>query len=53
MQAVQNAEYNHALEYSIRRANKLKVPVKKEGEIVLPIVSDVNVKDIWDIIKPK
>ena len=27
MQAAQRAEYNHALEYSIRRANKLKVPV--------------------------
>ena len=27
MQAAQRAEYNHALEYSISRANKLKVPV--------------------------
>jgi deoxyribodipyrimidine photo-lyase len=27
MQAAQRAEYNHALECSIRRANKLKVPV--------------------------
>ena len=27
MQAAQRVEYNHALEYSIRRANKLKVPV--------------------------
>ena len=27
MQAAQRAEYNHALEYSIRRANELKVPV--------------------------
>ena len=27
MQAAQRAEYNHALEYSVRRANKLKVPV--------------------------
>jgi deoxyribodipyrimidine photo-lyase len=27
MQASQRAEYNHALEYSIQRANKLKVPV--------------------------
>ncbi|UCE37230.1 MAG: deoxyribodipyrimidine photo-lyase, partial [Thermoplasmata archaeon] len=27
MQAAQRAEYNHALEYSIRTANKLKVPV--------------------------
>ena len=27
MQAAQRAEYNHALEYSIRMANKLKKPV--------------------------
>jgi deoxyribodipyrimidine photo-lyase len=27
MQAAQRAEYNHALEYSIRRANELNVPV--------------------------
>lgn len=27
MQAAQRTEYNHALEYSIQRANKLKVPV--------------------------
>lgn len=27
MQAAQRAEYNHALEYSIRRSNKLKLPV--------------------------
>jgi len=31
----------------------MRLPLKKEGEIVLPTVSDVNVKDIWDIIKPK
>jgi len=27
MQAAQRAEYNHALEYAIRRANELKKPV--------------------------
>jgi len=27
MQAAQRTEYNHALEYSIRRANELKKPV--------------------------
>ena len=27
MQAAQRTEYNHALEYSIRRANELKIPV--------------------------
>jgi LEA14-like dessication related protein len=31
----------------------IRLPLKKEGEIVLPTVSDVDVKDIWDIIKPK
>jgi len=31
----------------------MRLPLKKEGEIVLPTVSDVDVKDIWDIIKPK
>ena len=31
----------------------MRLPLKKEGEIVLPTVSDVNVKNIWDIIKPK
>ena len=31
----------------------MRLPLKKEGEIVLPTVSDINVKDIWDIIKPK
>jgi LEA14-like dessication related protein len=31
----------------------MRLPLKKEGEIVLPTVSDVNVKDIWDIIKSK
>jgi len=31
----------------------MRLPLKKEGEIMLPTVSDVEVKDIWDIIKPK
>jgi LEA14-like dessication related protein len=31
----------------------MRLPLKKEGEVVLPTVSDVNVKNIWDIIKPK
>ena len=31
----------------------IRLPLKKEGEIVLPTVSNVDVKDIWDIIKPK
>jgi len=31
----------------------IRLPLKKEGELVLPTVSDTNIKDIWDIIKPK
>ena len=31
----------------------MRLPLKKEGEIVLPTVSDVDVKDIWDVIKLK
>jgi len=31
----------------------MKLPLKKEGELVLPAVSDVNARDVWDIIKPK
>jgi hypothetical protein len=30
----------------------MRLPLKKEGELVLPNISDINVKDIWDIIKP-
>lgn len=30
----------------------MRLPLKKEGELVLPSISDINVKDIWDIIKP-
>lgn len=29
----------------------IRLPLKKEGELVLPSVSDTNIKDIWDIIK--
>ncbi|OHB59204.1 MAG: hypothetical protein A2167_07450 [Planctomycetes bacterium RBG_13_46_10] len=31
----------------------IRLPIKKEGEVVLPTVSDINIKDIWDVIKPK
>ncbi len=31
----------------------IKIPLKKEGELVLPSISETTVKDIWDIIKPK
>jgi LEA14-like dessication related protein len=30
----------------------IRLPLKKEGELVLPSVSGTKVKDIWDIIKP-
>jgi len=31
----------------------IRLPLKKEGEVVLPTLSDTNMKDIWDVIKPK
>ena len=31
----------------------MRLPLKKEGEIVLPAVSDIDAKGIWDIIRPK
>jgi LEA14-like dessication related protein len=31
----------------------IKVPLKKEGEIVLPALADVDAKSIWDLIKTK
>jgi LEA14-like dessication related protein len=30
----------------------IRLPLKKEGELVLPSISDTKVKDIWNIIKP-
>jgi LEA14-like dessication related protein len=29
----------------------LKLPLRKEGELVLPNVSDIDVKDIWELIR--
>jgi len=34
----------------------MRLPLKKEGELVLPTVSDIDVNDVknvWDFIKPK
>ena len=31
----------------------IRLPLKKEGEVVLPNISDISPNDIWDIIKPK
>jgi LEA14-like dessication related protein len=31
----------------------LRLPMNKEGEVTLPKVSDIDVKSIWDTIKPK
>jgi LEA14-like dessication related protein len=31
----------------------IRLPLKKEGELVLPTVSGTEIKDIWNIIKPK
>jgi LEA14-like dessication related protein len=29
----------------------IRLPLKKEGELVLPSISDTTLKDIWDVIK--
>ena len=31
----------------------IRLPLKKEGELVLPTVSGTGIDDIWNIIKPK
>ena len=31
----------------------IRLPLKKEGEVTLPTVSDTSMEDIWDVIKPK
>jgi LEA14-like dessication related protein len=31
----------------------IRLPLKKQGELVLPSISDTNIKDIWDIINPR
>lgn len=31
---------------------RITLPLKKDGRIVLPTISDIDVKDIWNIIKP-
>ena len=31
----------------------IRLPLKKEGEVALPTVSGADIKDIWNIIKPK
>jgi LEA14-like dessication related protein len=31
----------------------IRLPLKKEGEVILPTVSNIEMKDIWDVIKPK
>ena len=31
----------------------IRLPLKKEGELVLPTVSGAEIKGLWDIIKPK
>ena len=29
----------------------LKLPLRKEGEVVLPSISDIDVKDVWELIR--
>ena len=31
----------------------IRLPLKKEGELVLPSISGADINDIWNIIKPK
>jgi len=31
----------------------IRLPLRKEGELVLPSISDADISDIWNIIKPK
>ena len=31
----------------------IKLPLAKEGELILPAVSDINMKELWDVIKPE
>ena len=31
----------------------IRLPLKKEGELVLPSISGTNINDIWNLIKPK
>lgn len=31
----------------------IRLPLKKEGELVLPTVSGTEIKGLWNIIKPK
>jgi hypothetical protein len=31
----------------------IRLPLKKEGELVLPTVSGALINDVWNIIKPK
>lgn len=31
----------------------IRLPLKKEGEVALPTISGTDIKDIWNIIKPK
>ncbi len=31
---------------------RITLPLKKDGRIVLPTISDIDVKDIWNMIKP-
>jgi len=31
----------------------IRLPLRKEGELVLPTISGADISDIWNIIKPK
>ena len=46
--------YNAELGLSVKAPSLglIRLPLKKTGELVLPRVSDIEIKDIWDVIKP-
>jgi LEA14-like dessication related protein len=47
--------YKAALGLSVNAPawGRIRLPLKKEGELVLPSVSGTDIKDIWNMVKPK
>jgi len=50
-----NIPYNAELGLSVETPalGVIRLPLKKDGELVLPTVSGTGINDIWKIIKPK
>lgn len=47
--------YNAELGLSVKTPalGMIRLPLKKQGELVLPTISGTDISDIWNIIKPK